>query len=447
MEPVTHQPWKEGAENPHGFNPGINALENEGAYAIIPVRLSRSRSLGVPLSVCQSVSRSLLPSHAEQDVERLTKEGHTILNFGPGQPDFPTPQHVKDAGCDAIQGNQTTYVAPSGTSDIKGEVAKFMNRTRNLEGDQAVQSNQVVVGPGAKPPLFFAAQCLLQPGDEMLIPDPGFPVYKAIAQACHCTYKFVPWNIRTFDLAAFEAALNEKTRIVIINSPSNPTGGVMPEEDLDKAMALVAKWPRAYVFSDEIYSQLTYDGIGTPKSALNYPEMRDRTVAIDGFSKTYCMTGWRLGWAVMPEPLATRCHLYMTHTIGCSASFTQIAGIAALAGPQDMLTEMREEYQTRRNYVVGRLNAMPGVSCATPEGAFYVFPNISGVCEATGLKCKELAKRMLFEHYVVCLPGTDFGAVGEGHLRYSYVRSMETLIAGMDATEAFFTKVMAEAAK
>ena len=176
---------------------------------------------------------------------------------------------MKDAGIAAITGNQTTYTNPSGTSDIKTEIAKFMNRTRNLEGAEEIRASEVVVGPGAKPPLFFACQCLLQPGDEMIIPDPGFPVYKAIAQSCCCTYKFVPWNIRTFDLEVFEAALNEKTRVVIINSPSNPTGGVMPKEDLDKVMALCEKFPKCWVVSDEIYSQLTYDSMGTPPSALN----------------------------------------------------------------------------------------------------------------------------------------------------------------------------------
>jgi len=176
---------------------------------------------------------------------------------------------VKDAGIAAITGNQTTYTNPSGTSDIKTEIAKFMNRTRNLEGAEEIRASEVVVGPGAKPPLFFACQCLLQPGDEMIIPDPGFPVYKAIAQSCCCTYKFVPWKIRTFDLEVFEAALNEKTRVVIINSPSNPTGGVMPKEDLDKVMALCEKFPKCWVVSDEIYSQLTYDSMGTPPSALN----------------------------------------------------------------------------------------------------------------------------------------------------------------------------------
>ena len=236
---------------------------------------------------------------------------------------------MKDAGIAAITGNQTTYTNPSGTSDIKTEIAKFMNRTRNLEGAEEIRASEVVVGPGAKPPLFFACQCLLQPGDEMIIPDPGFPVYKAIAQSCCCTYKFVPWKIRTFDLEVFEAALNEKTRVVIINSPSNPTGGVMPKEDLDKVMALCEKFPKCWVVSDEIYSQLTYDSMGTPPSALNCepthprpcgsqasaraaahrvrvrwpdPSMRQRVIAVDGFSKTYCMTGWRLGWVRHKTP-------------------------------------------------------------------------------------------------------------------------------------------------
>jgi aspartate aminotransferase len=299
-----------------------------------------------------------------------------------------------------------------------------------------------VIGPGAKPPLFFAAQCLLQPGDEVLIPDPGFPAYKALAQACSCSFRFIPWLDNTFDLAALEASLSDKTRMIIINSPSNPTGGVMPKEDLDKVMAMLEAFPRCWVLSDEIYSQLTYDGIGTPSSALSYPSMRERTIAVDGFSKTYCMTGWRLGWAIMPAPLAERVHLFMTHAIGCSASFTQIAGIAALSGPQDMLTEMVAEYQKRRDYVVGRLNAMPGVTCKTPMGAFYVFPDVSGV----GVPCKEIQRRLLFEGHLVCLPGTDFGAVGEGHLRYSYVRAMEKLVAGMDKTEEIIKKIVAEQA-
>jgi aspartate aminotransferase len=244
----------------------------------------------------------------------------------------------------------------------------------------------------------------------------------------------------SFDMGQFNLALSEKTRLVIINSPSNPTGGVMPKEDLDQVMAACEARPKCWVLSDEIYSQLTYDNIGTPPSALSYPSMRNRTIAIDGFSKTYCMTGWRLGWAVMPVSLSQRVHLYMTHAIGCSASFTQIAGIAALSGPQDILKEMVEEYQRRRDYICERLNAMPGVTCAKPQGAFYVFPDVSAV----GLPCRELAQRLLFEGHTVCLPGTDFGAVGEGHLRFSYVRNMETLVAGMDAVESIITKIVAE---
>ena len=311
------------------------------------------------------------------------------------------------------------------------------------EDEKNWAESRIVIGPGAKPPLFFAGMCLLQPGDEILIPDPGFPAYKALAMACSCSYKFVPMNeaCNSFNMEKFKAALTDKTKLVIINSPSNPTGGVMPKKDLDEVMALVKDKPKCWVLSDEIYSQLCYDGIEVP-SALSYPDMRDRTIAVDGFSKTYCMTGWRLGWAVLPPNLQQRVHLFMTHSIGCSASFTQMAGVAALQGDQTKLTEMVEDYKKRRDYIVGALNDMPGVSCESPQGAFYVFPNISKLFGTHIKSSKEFADKFLDDKYIVCLPGTDFGEAGEGHLRFSYVRNMEELKRGMTQMAEFVNEIV-----
>ena len=358
----------------------------------------------------------------------LEREGRDIVHLEIGQPGFPSPEHVVEAGVDAIRGGKTKYSSPDGTPALREAIADYVTRTR----DVPVTPDEVVVGPGAKPGLFFPTLALVQPGDEVIYPDPGFPTYRAMTQVAGAVPVPVPLRPdgASFDMDAFRAAITPATKLIVLNSPANPTGGVMPSDDVEE-VARVATENDAWVLADEIYSRLVYPAEdGTPGSApsvFSIPGMRDRTVLVDGCSKTYCMTGWRLGWAVMPPALARRVELLVVHSVGCTATFTQEAGLAALVGPQEGVDAMVEEYRRRRDFVVGALNDIPGVSCPVPEGAFYAFPDVSSF----GLSSKEVADRLLSEGGVAVLPGTDFGANGEGKIRLSYVEDMETLEEGV----------------
>lgn len=386
------------------FSSAVTGLVNEGAYAVL------------------------------EAVQKLEKEGKDIVHFEIGQSDYPTPKHVVEAGINALSQGKTSYTNPSGTPDLKDAVASHISKTRQVKVDPEC----VVIGPGCKPGIFFTAMSLLDKDDEIILPNPGFPAYINIASVVGCKPVPVPYNSTgdAFNYDALESAITEKTRVIIINSPSNPTGGVTSEEDNETLAKIVKKWPRLWVLSDEIYSQLVYDGSSLSPSYYSTAakhDLLDRTCLFDGASKAYCMTGWRLGWGVLPKPLAERVHLLMVHSIGCTAHFTQVAGIAALQGPQDSLAEMMVDYEKRRDYVVSRLNGMAGVQCNTPKGAFYAFPDVRG----TGLSCKEFASRALYEAGVAILPGSDFGSEGDGHIRISYVRNQEVLKKGLDRLEYF----------
>ena len=371
----------------------------------------------------------------------LEREGRDIVHLEIGQPGFPSPEHVVEAGVDAIRGGKTKYSSPDGTPALREAIADYVTRTR----DVPVTPDEVVVGPGAKPGLFFPTLALVQPGDEVIYPDPGFPTYRAMIQVAGAVPVPVPLRPdgASFDMDAFRAAITPATKLIVLNSPANPTGGVMPSGDVEE-VARVATENDAWVLTDEIYSRLVYPAEdGTPGSApsvFSIPGMRDRTVLVDGFSKTYCMTGWRLGWAVMPSALARRVELLVVHSVGCTATFTQEAGLAALVGPQEGVDAMVEEYRRRRDFVVGALNDIPGVSCPVPEGAFYAFPDVSSF----GLSSKEVADRLLSEGGVAVLPGTDFGANGEGKIRLSYVGEMETLEEGVRRIAATLGKIAEE---
>ena len=371
----------------------------------------------------------------------LEREGRDIVHLEIGQPGFPSPEHVVEAGVDAIRGGKTKYSSPDGTPALREAIADYVTRTR----DVPVTPDEVVVGPGAKPGLFFPTLALVQPGDEVIYPDPGFPTYRAMIQVAGAVPVPVPLRPdgASFDMDAFRAAITPATKLIVLNSPANPTGGVMPSDDVEE-VARVATENDAWVLTDEIYSRLVYPAEdGTPGSApsvFSIPGMRDRTVLVDGFSKTYCMTGWRLGWAVMPSALARRVELLVVHSVGCTATFTQEAGLAALVGPQEGVDAMVEEYRRRRDFVVGALNDIPGVSCPVPEGAFYAFPDVSSF----GLSSKEVADRLLSEGGVAVLPGTDFGANGEGKIRLSYVGDMETLEEGVRRIAATLGKIAEE---
>ena len=427
----------------------VDALRDEGAYAVMVA------------------------------ANALEAEGRDIVHLEIGQPDFPTPPHIVRAGVAALEGGETNYSNPSGTPDLRAAVAAHVSSTRGLVGEAALAASNVVVGPGAKPGLFFSAMALLQPGDEVVVPDPGFPTYRNMALAFGATpvpVRLAPPAMACFDFDRLQAALNERTRVVLINSPSNPTGGVIDVASLRRIGELCARWPRIHIITDEIYSKLTYGDSGAEAEAEaeaakapsflsvatvldaeagageggEYAALAPRTILIDGFSKTYCMTGWRLGFAVMSAALASRVHLLMVHSVGCTATFTQSAGVAALAdeggASEAALGAMVEEYQKRRDRVVEALNGMDGVTCACPAGAFYVFPDVSALLGA-GSPCTtaaQLAARILSEGGVALLPGTDFGAAGEGYLRLSYVRDMSTLEEGMKRMAAVVKAVRAE---
>jgi aspartate/methionine/tyrosine aminotransferase len=287
----------------------------------------------------------------------------------------------------------------------------------------------VVVSPGAKPNLFFPTLALVEPGDEVIYPDPGFPTYEAMIQLAGGIPVAVPLlesNSFSFDLDAFHRLVNDRTRLIILNSPSNPTGGVIPQADLEQ-IAEAAQRHDCWVMSDEIYARIVYDGASVPSIAA-LPGMLERTIIVDGFSKTYAMTGWRLGFGIMPVELANVVQLLLTHSVGCSAHFVQVAGVEALTGPQEQVDLVVAEYQRRRDIMVDGLNAIPRVTCQRPQGAFYVFPNF----KSFGYTSSELADLLLDQAGVAVLPGSAFGQYGEGYLRLVYSSSIENIQLALD---------------
>ncbi len=358
--------------------------------------------------------------HMLARAQALEAQGRDVVHLEIGQPDAPTFENVTQAGVRAIEEGKTRYNPPAGVPALRRAIAEDVGRRRGID----VAPEQVVVGPGAKPALFFPTLALVQPGDEVVYPDPGFPTYAAMIGAAGGVPVPVPLREETnfaFDLDVFDRALSERTRLVILNSPSNPTGGVLPMAVLAH-IADAARTRDLWVLSDEIYSRLTFDGEAAPSIAA-LPGMRERTIICDGFSKTYAMTGWRLGFGVMPEALAERVSLLLTHSIGCTATFTQYAGVEALTGPQERVAEVLAAYQRRRDVLVNGLNRIDGVRCQMPRGAFYAFPNVA----AFGKSSDELADYLLEAAGVAVLPGTAFGAGGEGYLRLCFANSMDRI--------------------
>ncbi len=358
--------------------------------------------------------------HMLARAQALEAEGRSIIHLEIGQPDVPTFDHVAQAGVRAIEEGFTRYNPPAGVPALRAAIAEDAGRRRGIQIDPA----QVVVGPGAKPALFFPTLALVRPGDEVIYPDPGFPTYAAmigVAGGIPVPVPLLEAQGFSFDLDVFDQVVSQRTRLIILNSPSNPTGGVIPRPDL-KHIAEAAQRHDAWVLSDEIYLRLAFDDMDVP-SIVTLPGMRERTVICDGFSKTYAMTGWRLGFGIMPESLAERVGLLLTHSIGCTATFTQYAGLEALTGPQAPVEAVVAEYQRRRDVLVAGLNDLPDVRCHRPQGAFYVFPNIS----AYGLTSDEMADYLLDQAGVAVLPGTAFGAGGEGYLRLCFANSMENV--------------------
>jgi aspartate aminotransferase len=358
--------------------------------------------------------------HMLAQAQALEAEGREIIHLEIGQPDVPTFDNVVEAGVQAIQQGHTRYNPPAGVPALREAIAEDAGRRRGID----VSPSQVIVGPGAKPILFFPTLALVQPGDEVIYPDPGFPTYAAMIRVAGGVPVPIPLresNDFAFDLELFDQAVNARTRMIILNSPSNPTGGVLPMPVLEH-IADAAQRHNVWVLSDEIYARLTFDGLAAPSIAI-LPGMRERTVICDGFSKTYAMTGWRLGFGIMPEPLAERVGLLLTHSIGCTATFTQLAGLAALTGPQEPVEVVLAEYQRRRDVLIPGLNKIQGIQCRTPQGAFYAFPNVT----AFGKTSDWLASYLLEEAGVAVLPGTAFGPGGEGYLRLCFANSMDNI--------------------
>ena len=363
--------------------------------------------------------------------QELEAQGRKIIHLEIGQPDFPTPEHVSAAGIQAIVEGKTKYTPPAGIPKFRELIADYAGRQRNLKLDPA----QVVVGSGSKPGLFFPTLALVAPGDEVLYPDPGFPTYEAMIRVAGGVPVPVPLreeNNFSFDLDAFNAKISDRTKLIVLNSPANPTGGVIPLDDL-KHIAGKAQKHNCWVLSDEIYTRLVYDGL-IAHSIAEIDGMLDRTIIVDGFSKTYSMTGWRLGYMIAPVSLAERLELLITHATGCTATFTQYAGMEALTGPQDFVEQMVTEYQHRRDRMLELVNAIPGVHAQEPQGAFYVFPNV----KSYGLKSKEIAARLIAEAGVAVLAGTDFGSGGEGYIRLVYAVSMAAIEEGLENIATWF---------
>jgi len=351
--------------------------------------------------------------------QELEAKGHHIVHLEIGEPDFNAPANVSLAGIRAIANEQTRYVPPAGVTKLREAIAEASGKKRGI----SIDPRQVLVSPGAKPAMLFPILTLVEPGDEVVYPNPGFPAYEAILLIAGGVPRPVPLlesRAFSFDLNAFDKLVNDRTRIIILNSPSNPTGGVIPLEDLQH-IAEAARRYDCWVMSDEIYTQLVFDGKSAP-SIASLPGMAERTIIVDGFSKTYAMTGWRLGYGIMPEALADRVRLFFTHAFGCTAQASQIAAIEALTGPQDHIGMMVEQYERRREVVVDGLNKLPGVHCLKPQGAFYAFPNIQG----TGKTSQEIANLFL-DYGVAVLPGNAFGKYGEGYVRLSYATSIPNI--------------------
>jgi len=354
----------------------------------------------------------------------LERQGREIIHLEIGEPDFDTPVHVREAAAAALAAGETHYCPSAGIPELREEAARYLARTRGVHVDPA----NVLVGTGAKPFLFFGILATCNPGDEVVYPDPGFPIYESAIRWAGATPVPLPLLEErdfAFDLADLESRLSPRTKLVILNSPQNPTGGALSPEETAAAATLLAG-SGAWILSDEVYSQMVYDGAFA--SVASHPGLLERTILLDGLSKTYAMTGWRCGFAAVPEPLVDPLVRFFVNSTSCVPPFVQLAGVAALSGPQDEPRAMVEEFRARRELVVAGLNELPGVSCRMPRGAFYAFPNVSGV----PLDADELADRLLQEAGVAVLAGSAFGDHGRDNLRISYANSRENLALALE---------------
>ncbi|HEY5767910.1 MAG TPA: pyridoxal phosphate-dependent aminotransferase [Candidatus Udaeobacter sp.] len=362
----------------------------------------------------------------------LEAQGRDIIHLEIGEPDFDTPSNIIEAGCDALRKGFTHYGPSAGMMELREVIAQHVSETRRVN----VTPDEVVVVPGGKPIIFFSILALAEDGDEIIYPNPGFPIYESMIN--YVAAKAVPIRLREeldfrLDLDELATLINDRTKLIILNSPQNPTGGLLTQDDI-AAIARAIGDRNIMVLSDEIYSQLIFEG--EDHSIMSIDGMKERTILLDGFSKTYAMTGWRMGYGVMRADLATHISRLMTNSNSCTASFTQVAGIEALRGPQDVVDDMRAKFKKRRDVMVAGLNKIKGFSCRVPHGAFYVFPNIT----KTGWRSKKLADALLDDAGVAALSGTAFGDFGEGYLRFSVANSIENIQKALDRIDAWTKK-------
>jgi aspartate aminotransferase len=351
----------------------------------------------------------------------LESAGRSIIHLEIGEPDFPTPRHIVETAKTALDEGWTHYGPTQGLPALREAIAAYIGQTRKVE----VGPEHVCVVPGGKPIIFFPMLALLEPGDEVIYPDPGFPIYRSMINFLGAKPIPIPLleeRSFSFDLNILRESLTDRTRLLILNSPQNPTGGLIPEDDI-RTIADLVKDHDLMILSDEIYSRLYYTET-PPFSIASLPSMKEKTIILDGFSKTYAMTGWRIGYGVMPLWLVEAVNKLMVNSNSCTASFTQVAALAALTGPQTEVEQMLHEFRRRRDAFCSVLNRIPGFSCPLPQGAFYAFPNVRG----TRLRSQELADLLLNEAGVACLGGESFGNYGEGYIRFSYANSLENLL-------------------
>src|ERR1700758_989506 len=363
----------------------------------------------------------------------LERQGKDIVHLEIGEPDFDTPSNVVEAGVTALRKGWTHYGPSAGLPDLRQAIAEYVSRTRGVK----VTSDEVVVVPGGQPIIFFTILSLIDEGDEVIYPNPGFPIYESMIH--YVGGRAVPIQLReerdfSLDVNELASLINDRTKLIIINSPQNPTGGVLQRRDIEQIAQAIGD-RNIMILSDEIYSRLLFDD-GQHFSIMSVSGMQERTILLDGFSKTYAMTGWRMGYGVMRADLAAHITRLMTNSNSCTASFTQVAGIEAIRGDQSSVDHMRDEFQRRRDVFVAGLNKIKGFSCRMPKGAFYVFPNITG----TGWKSKPLADALLEQAGVAALSGTAFGAFGEGYLRFSVANSLENLNEALDRLDQWTKK-------
>jgi aspartate aminotransferase len=363
----------------------------------------------------------------------LERQGKSIIHLEIGEPDFDTPANVVDAGVDALRKGWTHYGPSAGLPELRQAVADYVSRTRGVK----VSSEEVVIVPGGKPIIFFTILAFIDEGDEVIYPNPGFPIYESMID--YVGGRAVPIHLKeerdfSLDVKELAALISDRTKLIILNSPQNPTGGILERREIEQVAQVIGD-RNIMVLSDEIYSRLLFDG-AEHFSIMSVPGMQERTILLDGFSKTYAMTGWRMGYGVMRPDLATHITRLMTNSNSCTASFTQIAGVEALLGDQASVDHMRDEFQRRRDMFVAGLNKIKGFSCRMPKGAFYVFPNIS----KTGWKSKALADALLDQAGVAALAGTSFGEFGEGYLRFSVANSLENLQQALDRLDQWTKK-------